>query len=106
MSDLKGFNQYHNEEEEVLEDSSSFLNIIDHDKLKDLVKESTVTVPIIEEVKDTNPFNGFPGPPGEKGPTGGMSEEQKQLFKDLLDIMVRKGLITAEEQIELQSHLY
>jgi hypothetical protein len=35
-----------------------------------------------------------------------MSEEQKQLFKDLLDIMVRKGLITAEEQIELQSHLY
>ena len=46
------------------------------------------------------------GPPGEKGPTGGMSEEQKQLFKDMLDILVRKGIISAEEQIELQSHLY
>ena len=49
---------------------------------------------------------GPPGPPGDKGASGGMSEEQKQLFKDLLDIMVRKGLITSEEQIELQSHLY
>ena len=36
----------------------------------------------------------------------GMSEEQKQLFKDMLDILVRKGIISAEEQIELQSHLY
>ena len=32
--------------------------------------------------------------------------EQKELFKDLLDILVRKGLISSEEQIELQSHLY
>ena len=46
------------------------------------------------------------GPPGDKGNTGGMSDEQKELFKDLLDILVRKGLITSEEQIELQSHLY
>ncbi len=29
-----------------------------------------------------------------------------QLFKDMLDILVRKGIISAEEQIELQSHLY
>ena len=49
---------------------------------------------------------GPPGPPGDKGNTGGMSDEQKELFKDLLDILVRKGLITSEEQIELQSHLY
>ena len=33
-------------------------------------------------------------------------DEQKELFKDLLDILVRKGLISSEEQIELQSHLY
>ena len=31
-----------------------------------------------------------------------MSEEQKQLFKDMLDILVRKGIMSAEEQIELQ----
>ena len=46
------------------------------------------------------------GPPGDKGTTGGMSDEQKELFKELLDILVRKGLISSEEQIELQSHLY
>jgi len=28
------------------------------------------------------------------------------LFKDMLDILVRKGIMSAEEQIELQSHLY
>ena len=43
---------------------------------------------------------------GDKGPTGGMSDEQKQLFKDMLDILVKKGIISSEEQIELQSHLY
>jgi hypothetical protein len=35
-----------------------------------------------------------------------MSDEQKQLFKDMLDTLARKGIITAEEQIELQSNLY
>jgi hypothetical protein len=35
-----------------------------------------------------------------------MSEEQKQLFKDMLEILAKKGIISSEEQIELQSHLY
>ena len=56
-------------------------------------------------VGDKGP-RGPPGPPGDKGTTGGMSDEQKELFKELLDILVRKGLISSEEQIELQSHLY
>ena len=32
--------------------------------------------------------------------------EQKELLKDLLEVLVKKGIITSEEQIELQSHLY
>jgi hypothetical protein len=35
-----------------------------------------------------------------------MSDEQKQLFKDMLEILVKKGIISSDEQIELQSHLY
>ncbi|NND87323.1 MAG: collagen-like protein, partial [Nitrosopumilus sp.] len=49
---------------------------------------------------------GPPGPPGEKGPAGGMSSEQKAIFKDLLEILTNKNIITTEEQIKLMSYLY
>ena len=49
---------------------------------------------------------GPPGPPGEKGKAGGMTEEQKALFKDLLEVLVSKNLIATEDQIRLMSHLY
>jgi integrin beta 3/collagen type V/XI/XXIV/XXVII alpha len=49
---------------------------------------------------------GPPGPPGEKGPSGGMSSEQKALFKELLEILTNKNAITTEEQIKLMSYLY
>ena len=49
---------------------------------------------------------GPPGLPGEKGPSGGMSAEQKALFKDLLEILTNKGVINTEEQIKLMSYLY
>jgi len=49
---------------------------------------------------------GPPGPPGEKGPTGRISGDQKTIFKDLLEILTEKGVITTEEQIKLLSHLY
>ncbi len=49
---------------------------------------------------------GPPGPPGEKGPSGGMSSEQKTIFKELLEILTMKNIITTEEQIKLMSYLY
>ena len=49
---------------------------------------------------------GPPGPPGEKGSTGGMSAEQKALFKDLLELLTTKDIITTEEQIKLMRYLY
>ncbi|RNJ78304.1 MAG: collagen-like protein, partial [Nitrosopumilus sp. H8] len=49
---------------------------------------------------------GPPGAPGERGQTGGMSSEQKSIFKDLLEILTNKNIITTEEQIRLMSYLY
>ena len=49
---------------------------------------------------------GPPGPPGEKGPSGGMASEQKAIFKDLLEILTNKNIISTEEQIKLMSYLY
>ncbi|MEO2201008.1 MAG: collagen-like protein, partial [Nitrosopumilus sp.] len=49
---------------------------------------------------------GPPGPPGEKGPSGGMSSEQKAIFKELLEILTNKDIISTEEQIKLMSYLY
>jgi len=49
---------------------------------------------------------GPPGPPGEKGPAGGMSMEQKALFKELLEILTNKNIISTEDQIKLMSYLY
>src|SRR3989337_539207 len=48
---------------------------------------------------------GPPGPPGEKG-AAGMSEENKILFKELLQILTSKNIITTQEQIKLMSYLY
>jgi len=35
-----------------------------------------------------------------------MSEEQKAVFKDLLDTLKAKDVITTEDQIRLMSYLY
>jgi len=35
-----------------------------------------------------------------------MSSEQKAIFKDLLEILTDKNVITTEEQIKLMSYLY
>jgi integrin beta 3/collagen type V/XI/XXIV/XXVII alpha len=35
-----------------------------------------------------------------------MSAEQKALFKDLLELLTTKDIITTEEQIKLMSYLY
>ena len=35
-----------------------------------------------------------------------MSDEQKALFKDLLEVLTSKNLISTEDQIRLMSHLY
>jgi integrin beta 3/collagen type V/XI/XXIV/XXVII alpha len=35
-----------------------------------------------------------------------MSDEQKTLFKELLEILTEKNIITTEEQIKLMSYLY
>ncbi|MEK0381716.1 MAG: collagen-like protein, partial [Nitrosopumilus sp.] len=48
---------------------------------------------------------GPPGPPGEQGGAG-MSEENKILFKELLQILTSKNIITTQEQIKLMSYLY
>jgi len=49
---------------------------------------------------------GPPGPPGEKGKSGSLSEEQKVLFKELLELLVSKNVIATEDQIKLMSYLY
>jgi integrin beta 3/collagen type V/XI/XXIV/XXVII alpha len=48
---------------------------------------------------------GPPGPPGPPGATG-MSDEQKALFKELLEVLTAKNIISTEEQIKLMSYLY
>jgi integrin beta 3/collagen type V/XI/XXIV/XXVII alpha len=35
-----------------------------------------------------------------------MSSEQKALFKDLLELLTAKDVITTEDQIKLMSYLY
>jgi integrin beta 3/collagen type V/XI/XXIV/XXVII alpha len=35
-----------------------------------------------------------------------MSSEQKTIFKELLEILTNKNIITTEEQIKLMSYLY
>jgi integrin beta 3/collagen type V/XI/XXIV/XXVII alpha len=37
---------------------------------------------------------------------GGMSVEQKAIFKELLEILTNKNIINTEEQIKLMSYLY
>ena len=50
--------------------------------------------------------SGPPGPPGDKGSQGGMSEENKRIFKELLELLASKNIISTEEQIKLTSYLY
>ena len=57
---------------------------------------------------------GLPGPPGPRGPPGppgeagqaGIPEEYKAMFKELLEHLTAKNIITTEEQIKLMSYLY
>jgi len=50
---------------------------------------------------------GPPGPPGDKGPSSaGLSDAQKALLKELLEILTERNIITTEEQIKLMSNLY
>ena len=43
---------------------------------------------------------------GFTGTRSGMSEEQKALFKELLETLTAKNVITTEDQIKLMSYLY
>jgi len=43
---------------------------------------------------------------GEKGSQGGMSDDGKRLFKELLELLASKNIISTEEQIKLTSYLY
>ena len=57
---------------------------------------------------------GLPGPPGPRGPPGppgeagqaGIPEEYKAMFKELLELLTAKNIITTEDQIKLMSYLY
>ncbi|MCH7941542.1 MAG: hypothetical protein IH842_06260, partial [Thaumarchaeota archaeon] len=45
--------------------------------------------------------------PGERGGgEGALSEQQKVLLKELLELLVEKNVIGTEEQIKLMSYLY
>ena len=57
------------------------------------------------EIGERGP-RGPPGAPGEKGGQGGMSEENKRIFKELLELLASKNIISTEEQIKLTSYLY
>ena len=50
--------------------------------------------------------SGLPGLIGKKGSQEGMSEEDKKLIKELLELLASKNIISTEEQIKLTSYLY
>jgi len=52
--------------------------------------------------------SGPKGPPGLPGPagSGGLTEQEKAVLKELLQILTAKNIISTEQQIKLLSFLY
>ena len=75
------------------------------DKEKDVFVHSSAAQAASLELREGDQLT-FDVETGEKGPSGGMSEEQKALLKELLEILTSKNVITTEEQIKIMSYLY